>query len=98
MFLLSLFAAYHVLAAAQEAWRMNCDRASECGLVLAYYKRGEQRLVLGAFAVEGKWFQIADADKRMVFFGYPSPHRKDYELHLLPPMASGARNPVTYYD
>lgn len=86
----------HVLAAAQESWRMNAARASKIELVLAYCKRGDERLVLGAFTI-GRWDTTKDG-KRMMFWGYPSPNRNKYEYHLLPKEADGARNPVKYYD
>ncbi len=98
----------HVLAAAQEAWRMNVGRAEKVERILAYYKRGEERLVLGAFAVDGEKSGFPEEDRngcwlkldsgRMVFHGYPAIDRQRYELYLLPPIAPGARNPVKYYD
>lgn len=97
----------HILACAQEAWRMNVDRAVRVERVLAYCKRGDDRLVVGAFAIDkapdekgrqmGRWQPSADGD-RMIFLGYPATDRRDYEMKLLPPLPHGARNPVKYYD
>ena len=93
------FISADVLAAAQQSWRMNQERAENVKYIFAYYKRGDRRLILGAFIVDGAdaWMRSADGT-RMIFLGFPAPDRSKFELYELPQLPAGARNPVKYYD
>jgi hypothetical protein len=86
----------NIYEAARKAWIISKKNANEAEYVLAVY----DEVVVGIFALTGKWHESSSEAGRKEFEGEPAPAniQELYKNKLIPQeyRKNGARNPIRY--